>query len=353
MNHIRLSLLMLLLALGSPASAYELPWWQQPSHQKTALGIGLAATASYLIYARLARVAAQRATVPEQLEQEHKEVAAKNGEQQEDRWIIFDLGDVLLTTNGFAALREIGLSKFLAYAQEIGTIFELGTRFRRDALFPFLNSLAPRDPNEVNACDSHGNRLPQIMCNWLKGSVSNEQAAQFIENGAEQYAFTSQAEKELVVATATMMFTPEKLINTFDLAPQANELVARYKDRGIRCAILSNMDPQVTRLLQAKFPDFFALFDRVIASGDHGALKPGRSIYEKLLGVIQTPSARCAFVDDRPENIEMAIDVGIYGILCPARDTWLPWKKVPDLLYIQEMLDHWLDHSAQSVSAHA
>lgn len=63
------------------------------------------------------------------------------------------------------------------------------------------------------------------------------------------------------------------------------------------------------------FPRFaeISYFDGVMVSSDIHMIKPERRIYEHFLETYQLQATECLFIDDRPENINGAKEVGISG----------------------------------------
>jgi putative hydrolase of the HAD superfamily len=58
-----------------------------------------------------------------------------------------------------------------------------------------------------------------------------------------------------------------------------------------------------------------AHFQRLYFSGDLGLVKPEPEIYRHLLADLGATPAEVAFLDDRADNVEAAIQAGIKGIL--------------------------------------
>ena len=79
---------------------------------------------------------------------------------------------------------------------------------------------------------------------------------------------------------------------------------------GIRTAVLSNSlgrdphDPYAPYYLPGNF-------DVSVLSADHGIRKPGRAIFELVLGQVGVPAERCVFADDTEENLWTAYQLGM------------------------------------------
>nr|WP_258050267.1 HAD-IA family hydrolase [Streptomyces finlayi] len=57
------------------------------------------------------------------------------------------------------------------------------------------------------------------------------------------------------------------------------------------------------------------LADHVVSSAREGVAKPDRAIYETAAARAGVPVERCLFVDDRQENVDAAVALGMTGVL--------------------------------------
>jgi len=108
-------------------------------------------------------------------------------------------------------------------------------------------------------------------------------------------------------------FHPIKTMHTFvwSLAnkkdAEGNKLYTLY--------ILSNWSSRAFNLLKSHYPEFVALFDGVVISGQVHMSKPDVAIYEHLLATYNLNPAHCVFFDDQQVNIDAAEQCGIMGVL--------------------------------------
>lgn len=56
------------------------------------------------------------------------------------------------------------------------------------------------------------------------------------------------------------------------------------------------------------------LFDAVVISAEEGLMKPDPRIYARMLGALAVLPHEAAFVDDRPENVDVARRLGMHAI---------------------------------------
>jgi epoxide hydrolase-like predicted phosphatase len=91
-----------------------------------------------------------------------------------------------------------------------------------------------------------------------------------------------------------------------ELNPQMLELVAQVRARCSTALLTNNVAEAGWR---GTFP--FELFDVVIDSSEVGVRKPDPQIYEELIRRVGLPAGQIAFVDDLPENLPAAQQLGI------------------------------------------
>ena len=96
--------------------------------------------------------------------------------------------------------------------------------------------------------------------------------------------------------------------------PEMTEWLAHVHSRGIKTAILSNMQTDMAAHVGKNFA-WLSHFDHQIFSCELRAIKPDPVIYRHSLSLLKIAPAEAAFVDDREENIQAARAVGIHGIL--------------------------------------
>lgn len=86
------------------------------------------------------------------------------------------------------------------------------------------------------------------------------------------------------------------------------------KARGFRLGILTNMCTRFAKLFRAHFPDFIALADALVISGEEHLYKPQREIYDLLVDRIGLPPETLCFIDDVEANCRGARDAGWQAI---------------------------------------
>lgn len=91
-------------------------------------------------------------------------------------------------------------------------------------------------------------------------------------------------------------------------------ILAELRAAGVRCFVLSNMEPETFPLRLERF-EFLHWFDGHVVSGLEGLVKPDPEIFERVLGRFDLHPSRTLFIDDSPVNVEAAAAMGIKAVL--------------------------------------
>ena len=92
------------------------------------------------------------------------------------------------------------------------------------------------------------------------------------------------------------------------------KLHGRYK-----LAILSNSPPGLNRWLADW--KILGLFQVVFCSGDEGLVKPDPAAFRETLHRLGVRPGEAVFIDDTPEHVEAAHELGIHGIVFTTAET--------------------------------
>lgn len=101
--------------------------------------------------------------------------------------------------------------------------------------------------------------------------------------------------------------------DVFSLNPSVLNLLSVLKGR-YKLFLLSNTDIERFGFIKKKFPEIL-IFDDYILSYEVGYMKPHPQIYKEALNKAQARPEECVFIDDLPENIQGARDLGMNAIL--------------------------------------
>lgn len=91
------------------------------------------------------------------------------------------------------------------------------------------------------------------------------------------------------------------------------DILMSLKRMGVPLYALSNWNDVKFEVALKEFP-FLRLFDGRIVSGEVKLAKPDPEIYRLLLNTYNLMPAETLFIDDRPENVAAARDLGIQAI---------------------------------------
>ena len=92
------------------------------------------------------------------------------------------------------------------------------------------------------------------------------------------------------------------------------EILKEIKQSGYPLAALSNWSAETFPIANRKY-DFLSWFTHVVISGEAGLVKPDPKIFHLLLQAINRDPEDCIFIDDTQENIQIAQELGFEGIL--------------------------------------
>ncbi len=99
----------------------------------------------------------------------------------------------------------------------------------------------------------------------------------------------------------------------FVIDEEMTDFIAHLRGRIGRLVLLSNIPFEGRdRLLSGRYP-WVSLFDALVLSCDHLAVKPERPIYDICVRAAGVPAGHCLFVDDIERNIEGARAAGMRG----------------------------------------
>lgn len=101
--------------------------------------------------------------------------------------------------------------------------------------------------------------------------------------------------------------------------PGMEEFVKELKAKGYRVFGLSNWSVETFALVRPVYPVLDLMEDMVI-SGIEKVMKPDHRIFELALKRFGIKAEETVFIDDNPNNVKAACEVGIKGILFKSRE---------------------------------
>ena len=157
----------------------------------------------------------------------------------------------------------------------------------------------------------HSIVLVTLVCTYI--SIYGEVKHIIFDIGNVLFTYDSQTLTNAYKDPLVHPFHPVENMHTFvwSLAnkkdAEGNKLYTLY--------ILSNWSSKAFNLLKSHYPEFMALFDGVIISGQVHMSKPDVAIYEHLLAAYDLNPAQCVFFDDQQANVNAAEKCGMMGVL--------------------------------------
>ena len=104
--------------------------------------------------------------------------------------------------------------------------------------------------------------------------------------------------------------------------PGMEELVKDLKAKGYRVFGLSNWSVETFSQVRHVYPVLDLMEDMVI-SGIERVMKPDHRIFELALNRFSIKAEETVFIDDNPNNVQAACEVGIHGVLFQSKDLLL------------------------------
>jgi HAD superfamily hydrolase (TIGR01509 family) len=137
---------------------------------------------------------------------------------------------------------------------------------------------------------------------------------------------------EKLLAELTRPVEPSVVLETF---PDVLGTLRELRDRGVRMAVVSDA--------WAELPDLHAglgiaeFFEAYAISAVLGCRKPDPRMYHHVSAALSLPPAQCLFVDDDPDLVAAAIELGYAGrVLCRGGESS---GAVPSIASLTQLID--------------
>lgn len=104
---------------------------------------------------------------------------------------------------------------------------------------------------------------------------------------------------------------PEYFVEEYDYAAP---MISRLKNLGYHVYLLSNYPYNLYKIHWPSF-EFYSMVDGYVVSAAEKLRKPNLAIYKLLCNRYQLKPKECLFIDDRPDNVEAAMQVGMKAVL--------------------------------------
>ncbi|MBA3953995.1 HAD hydrolase-like protein [Candidatus Dependentiae bacterium] len=188
-----------------------------------------------------------------------------------------------------------------------------------------LNRLGKQQPGAELIRLPNGQPAPQVVVDWLAGTISNEEALKgalehYYQTIKEDADFIPDGEKHIVKSMLYALFSPETLIECMQVVkPMAQLLAECAQNNNYTLYVLSNWDKPSFELLYKSFQgqNIFKYFkkENILISSMVGLIKPQKKIYEYFIEHYSIDPKQSVFIDNQVENIQAAQAHGIASLL--------------------------------------
>jgi putative hydrolase of the HAD superfamily len=97
------------------------------------------------------------------------------------------------------------------------------------------------------------------------------------------------------------------------LNPHITAWIQELRGSGVVLGLLSNAASEIRDAVLGRAEDGL-LFEATVFSCDLGRIKPDPQVYREILGRLRASPHEALFIDDKPENVEGAREVGMVAI---------------------------------------
>lgn len=257
-----------------------------------------------------------------------------------DTVIFWDLHGTLVRTSKLSAFWHVGLpmlSGLVDHAFDHKERRSFGDKIQ-DFYLETL-ALIPSPANtktDYQMCDPHGHVLPTLLCDFMLGTVTYEQASEaikkWLKNNRNYFAkFASKSENEkderdgkkkghkqrrLFKRIAHLNFDPQTYVSTLkttactSLLRKCFQATDKNGHRKNVCVILSNWAQEWIEPFTDKFKTkIMNYMDGALFSGQEHCAKPGKDILKKCCAIAS--GKRKILIDDQKENRAAAQATGM------------------------------------------
>jgi HAD superfamily hydrolase (TIGR01509 family) len=147
-------------------------------------------------------------------------------------------------------------------------------------------------------------------------------------------SFTSKFKRELTTGKVSLLEMYSEIIRAWRLPLLPDDVLKRHLDfyrqvstrhdaevvwlietlkKNLGVACLTNTEKEIAEV--CKETGLYDYFHKVFLSVDLGMQKPDREIYKKVVDNLGCSSENIIFIDDKPENVQAALDFGMIGFL--------------------------------------
>lgn len=175
---------------------------------------------------------------------------------------------------------------------------------------------------EANHGKGKFSTFPLLFEEWMLDEKENEEMLKIVSRDVSMCTTISPHMKTLLHDLVKVMFDTVAFAETMELHSGYKLLQTVPQD--IPVYLMSNYNGPAFNEISRKYPDLMKSFTDVIVSGKEGLMKPQKEIYELATTRwnLQDPSS-VLYIDDDPQNIQRAKEIGFQTVLYTTYDSAL------------------------------
>jgi FMN phosphatase YigB (HAD superfamily) len=234
------------------------------------------------------------------------------------RNILWDLGNTLISFRQKAAAQDHDDKRILSFLACFYGDKKTLSHLECKALSILEETGKQLSTPEMLILLPSGHPAPEIICSWYAGKITQEQAIHKVTAALEKnnLIISSHEEKITLQNMLIAVFNPILLgEHLFPIAQGLELLEQCAHNRQNKLFVLSNIDPYSFTYFYTTLPGklLFRYFDQknICISGQVGAIKPHREIYDYFLSTYKLEPKSCIFIDNQPENFYWPRQFGI------------------------------------------
>ncbi len=232
---------------------------------------------------------------------------------QKKHTIIMDLTNVLFKENHNEFAKKIGYGTLASYA----ITHWKSPGYRCLDMLAAMSNEQSQKPRIILTLK--GRTMPQCIVELQTGvkncSHVKAEIEQCIETLNEAKFFSSNKEKNLMLAIMNLILDPQSIASMMEPIKHSVQLVQKLKSAGYSLILFANAPNELFEPLQKKYPDIINLFDGVIISSQVKRIKPEQSMFHHLFTTHNLNPLDCIIIDDLEATVKAAEKLGMNGIV--------------------------------------
>ena len=199
----------------------------------------------------------------------------------------------------------------------------------KNVIFDYGNVLVDWNPAYLFLSYFNGN---EAECRFFTDNVCNREWFTRMDRGEDMDECVAELQATYPqYAEAVAMFRDRWFEMCHGDIPGMLELIQELKSEGVGVFGLTNWPAATFAEARRRFKTI-ASIDNYVVSSSVKLVKPDPAIYKLLLSKYNLKAAECVFIDDRVDNVNAAIALGMSGIVYPGTAAGLSGILYPMLL---------------------